>query len=366
VKHARLLFGIDRIVQRDEWRREKKIGNLSETDFFKITKLVAEYISLNRRMWRMNNSDDYWKELRKQFKNMSKYTPSPEFIKVMNDSNAILQHSLTMLAQSGVVKAIVQMAEEVKNLRLSIPQETITNLRRIEFLTVLDEIEWPLYLVFSDDFMNRVNKRKISEDFQDLIFEYCNDEFLDNLENDWNNSSVIQKGRLPILKEAVLLYKNENYYGVVSVMMCQLMGIITDTYDMQISYGKDFSLDDITAAFENYNPGKNAKQCINTKNDNYKRKEKNQLLWFLSDAQEGFLYWIHAVKYIYNTILTSDDNMSESMNPCRNKICHGEQLNFGTKEHGLKSILTVDMMIRLAESLKKVNESESSETNNSA
>jgi mRNA-degrading endonuclease toxin of MazEF toxin-antitoxin module len=36
---------IDRIVQMDEWRMEKKIGDLSETDLLKITQLVAEYIS---------------------------------------------------------------------------------------------------------------------------------------------------------------------------------------------------------------------------------------------------------------------------------------------------------------------------------
>lgn len=307
----------------------------------------------------MKNSDNYWNELRNQFKNMPKYTLSPEFTKIVNNSNAILKQSLKMFVQSDAMKAAAQMAEQIKNLKLLIPKETLANMRRIQFLTVLDEIEWPLYLIFSDDFMTKVNKqREISINPQALIFEYCNNEFLDELENDWNDFSVIQIERLPILKEAVLLYKNENYYGVVSIMMCQLMGIITDTYNMQKSYGKDFTLDDITTAFESYNPGKKAKKCINTRNDNYKRKEKNQLLWFVSDAQEGFLYWIHAVRYIYNTILTSDDNMSKSMNPCRNKICHGEQLNFGTKEHGLKAILTVDMMIRLAESLKKVNESE--------
>lgn len=307
----------------------------------------------------MGNNIDYWNELRKQLQNMPKYTLSPEFTKIVNNSNTILKQSLKIFIQSDAMKAAVQMAEQIKNLKLLIPQETLANMRRIQFLTVLDEIEWPLYLIFSDEFMTTINKqREISMNPQALIFEYCNNEFLDKLEDDWNDFSVTQKDRLPILKEAVLLYKNENYYGVVSIMMCQLMGIITDTYNMQKSYGKDFTLDDITTAFENYNPGKEAKQCINTKNDNYKRKEKNQLLWFVSDVQEGFLYWIHAVRYIYNIILTSDDNMSESMNPCRNKICHGEQLNFGTKEHGLKAILTVDMMIRLAESLKHVNESE--------
>lgn len=36
---------IDRIIQMDEWRMEKKIGDLSESDFLKITQLVAEHIS---------------------------------------------------------------------------------------------------------------------------------------------------------------------------------------------------------------------------------------------------------------------------------------------------------------------------------
>ncbi len=48
--------------------------------------------------------------------------------------------------------------------------------------------------------------------------------------------------------------------------------------------------------------------------------------------------------------------MNQSSHPCRNKICHGIQLNFGTREHALKSILTIDMMIRLGENLKHINE----------
>lgn len=36
---------IDRVVRMDEWRMEKKIGNLSESDLLKITQLFAEYLS---------------------------------------------------------------------------------------------------------------------------------------------------------------------------------------------------------------------------------------------------------------------------------------------------------------------------------
>lgn len=40
--------------------------------------------------------------------------------------------------------------------------------------------------------------------------------------------------------------------------------------------------------------------------------------------------------------------------PLRNKICHGEQLDFGTKEYSLKSILIIDMLIKLLYELEEV------------
>lgn len=103
-------------------------------------------------------------------------------------------------------------------------------------------------------------------------------------------------------------------------------------------------------AYENFNPQKDVPRRIN------KNSERTQLLWFISDAEEGFMYWIKSIEYIYNIIFTSEDSMNQSSQPCRNKICHGIQLNFGTREHALKSILTIDMMIRLGENLKHINE----------
>ena len=152
------------------------------------------------------------------------------------------------------------------------------------------------------------------------------------------------------IEEAITLYIREMYYGSVSVFACQLNGIITDTYEMQRSYGKDFDLEDIKLAYRNFNPKKEIPQRIK------KDSERTQLLWFMTDAEERIVYWIKTIEYIYNIVLTSEDSMNQSNHPCRNKICHGIQLNFGTKEHALKSILAIDMMIRLAESLKSINE----------
>ena len=196
--------------------------------------------------------------------------------------------------------------------------------------------------------------RSITEENKDevstIVYEFCTAEFIDGLYMAWNNSSVMDKKRIPILQEAISLYNGRLYYGCVSILVCQLNGIITDIYNMQRQYGKDFDLEDVKMAYQSFNPQKEVPTRIK------KDSERTQLLWFISDAEEGLMYWIKSIEYIYNIILTSEDSMNQSRHPCRNKICHGIQLNFGTREHALKSILTIDMMIRLGENLKHINE----------
>ena len=46
---------------------------------------------------------------------------------------------------------------------------------------------------------------------------------------DWNNSTVMDRKRIPILQEAISLYNSELYYGCVSILACQLNGI-SQTY----------------------------------------------------------------------------------------------------------------------------------------
>lgn len=81
------------------------------------------------------------------------------------------------------------------------------------------------------------------------------------------------------------------------------------------------------------------------------------MLWFLSNTSgDDLLYWMAAIEYLYNVVLTSEESMNQSEHPCRNKVCHGIQLNYGTKEHALKAILSVDLMIQHTERLKILNE----------
>lgn len=65
--------------------------------------------------------------------------------------------------------------------------------------------------------------------------------------------------------------------------------------------------------------------------------------------------WDAMGDYIKNVTLYSGKDYSHIDNqPLRNKIGHGDQLNFDTKEHSLKAILTIDMMVQLAYEINRI------------
>ena len=78
-------------------------------------------------------------------------------------------------------------------------------------------------------------------------------------------------------------------------------------------------------------------------------KEKGKLLQMTAMTESGQLFWEAMVDYLQKENLCSSDSKKRwEPQPLRNKICHGDQLNFGTKEHSLKAILTIDMLVQLA------------------
>lgn len=54
-------------------------------------------------------------------------------------------------------------------------------------------------------------------------------------------------------------------------------------YNMQRAYGKEFDLEDVKRAYQSFNPQKKVPTRIK------KDSEKTQLLWFISDAEEGLI-----------------------------------------------------------------------------
>lgn len=305
------------------------------------------------------NYEEKIQEISNKLNKITQYTETPEFknaIKNASKFTQLLNNVVMAVNQSDAMQSFYKLANQLKNIQISnTSQDIIKGMECYHNLNQLEKLQWPLYFVYDDKIMDRLkiygylseeNERVVRE----IVFDFCTVDFVEKLFEDWTQSSVINEKRIPILREAIELYKNDAYYGCVALLSCQLNGIITDTYKMQVSYGKEFDLEEVKDAYKNFNP--NAKEP----NKIDKKREKNQLLWFITVAEEGIVYWIKAIEYIYNIILTSDDAMNECNHPCRNKICHGIQMNYGTKEHSLKSILTIDMMIRLAENLKTINE----------
>lgn len=282
-----------------------------------------------------NDYEEKLREIRAALNRIPKYMENPEFKKAIENTQrvaAALGNMVVAISQSEAVKAFGRLAEQLSNIKLpQLSEEAKEGLENYHYLNKLESLQWPLYFWVSKDLMKELAPyTSISEENEDeistIVCKFCTAEFIDGLLVDWNNSTVMDRKRIPILQEAISLY------------------------NMQRAYGKEFDLEDVKRAYQSFNPQKKVPTRIK------KDSEKTQLLWFISDAEEGLMYWIKSIEYIYNIILTSEDSMNQSSHPCRNKICHGIQLNFGTREHALKSILTIDMMIRLGENLKHINE----------
>ena len=83
--------------------------------------------------------------------------------------------------------------------------------------------------------------------------------------------------------------------------------------------------------------------------------EKGQLLQMFMLPEEEILMWSVALDYLWKEVLCSSTSKERwKRQPIRNKICHGDQLNFGTEEHSLKAILTIDLLIRLADEIDRI------------
>ena len=82
-----------------------------------------------------------------------------------------------------------------------------------------------------------------------------------------------------------------------------------------------------------------------------------------SITDKGFMRIDSAIDYLVNITLTNAESFDELAvdNPLRNKICHGCQMNYGTKVHSLKSILAVDTALKLG-AMARASVSEKNET----
>ena len=76
-------------------------------------------------------------------------------------------------------------------------------------------------------------------------------------------------------------------------------------------------------------------------------------------TENAVFYWEAITDYIYNVVLTSHGDEYRDHNPLRNKICHGDQLDFGTEEKSLKGIFVIDLLLNLKSEMQFLTSGES-------
>ena len=124
-------------------------------------------------------------------------------------------------------------------------------------------------------------------------------------------------------------------------MMCQVDGLICDISNYTDENGLICSEDDEKEICELYQVDfQNHKKFAKT-------SEKHMILRLAAMTENAVFYWEAMTDYIYNVVLTSHGEEYRDHNPLRNKICHGDQLDFGTEEKSLKSIFVIDLLLNL-------------------
>ncbi|SEW20043.1 hypothetical protein [[Clostridium] fimetarium] len=242
-------------------------------------------------------------------------------------------------------KVLEELARTISEIKLpiidiSVSEETSIG---IQYLMIARKYKWPIFMERNLEFQKKIiAAEKEKDDIEKIIYEHFDDNCINEMFNAWKFSKCVNKFRMSIFEESKELYFNKKYYATTSIMMCQLYGVIIDINSFAKDNGIVISEDDKKFI---------ALQCdIKPENINSEKGKLHQVA-FIPDT--GNLLWEAITEYFRKIILSSTES-KEIWNhqPIRNKICHGDQLNFGTKEHALKSILGINLLIQLGEAVE--------------
>lgn len=226
----------------------------------------------------------------------------------------------------------------VKPIKSFVENESVKSLfRGVKYLSSIEKSEWPLFhLTFQrPDYVMSLRK----EDYFPFLLSFYEREYKDSLSASWKDAPILNEMRKSILKEALSLFDNHFYYGTCSVLMCQLYGIAEDIDCYSRKKALVISKEDIKEIDELYGITDPKKFP----------KEKRRLFQKVMHVQEHIALWDRSLQYINDFVLKNPQvPINELTVPHRNKICHGEQLNFGTQEHALKAIFIIDSLINFS------------------
>lgn len=218
-----------------------------------------------------------------------------------------------------------------------------------KYVRIMAELDWPAFLEYDPDFHNKIIECVDALDEQGIenaIFEHFDTLFLKDLQNRCAYSEVIKKERVPLIKEALRLYKNGCYYGTVAILITQIAGFVADIEDYMKMVGRSFNEKNVRLLDSRYKVSKG--------------NEKGRLIKTLLEAKDAndevgeYNYLIGYLRMIVFGNQLEDEELQHNVN--RNMVCHGTQTNYGTKEQALKIILCIDSLETVADILSEVDD----------
>ncbi len=306
-------------------------------------------------MSKETNHEDSWeklKEVTKKLDTVKNAIISPQLQQIANTVQ-MMNNAVVSAIQSDAMKAVIDLGNRIAELAASVDFTPMLKkfseaIIPIKYISLLERLKWPVFLIDDDalrqDILTACATQEDEEAVREIIFSYCSDDFLKAMEDDWNSCEAISAERKPILLEAMLMHKQGYYYASASMLMCQVYGVASDIMDLAKKNGLE--IDDEEKDF--------VSEYFEIKREDVD-KEKGRLLQMTVMTESGMMLWNAMAKYLQSEILCSSESKKRwATQPLRNKICHGDQLNFGTKEHSLKAILTIDMLIQLAYEIERI------------
>ena len=220
--------------------------------------------------------------------------------------------------------------------------------KRIELLS---KSNWPMYLVDDAEVCNALDMlspQATADELKELIAEIAYDslgsDWLEETRSRWEDHAEISSGERGVLARALSRHEQGDYEGCVALLMNLLVGLVEKYFPNEMS-----KLEDERAELFDIHAKKLGVGLSHKKNGEPRKltNVKDKVLVMVVLSENGWYTFNYAAEYIVGITFTNTMEADlAAHNPLRNKICHGQQTEYGTLEHSLKAILVTDIVIR--------------------
>ena len=242
-------------------------------------------------------------------------------------------------------RSVIAKAVEIFCNSMSDPQDDeLENFRN--YLRVMSELDWPAFFEYDPFFHKTILQCVEDNDMERLLLtlhERFDSAYLRDLERRLYASPVIADQRMPPIHEAFYLYRHKRYYGAGSIFVDQMEGVIKDIEEYVYTRKSGYSKKTLALATTFYRVSLN--------------REKGQVIKALLEARESssvlgeFICMIEYFRLKFFKDMKGNEEWGENAN--RHGINHGNQCNYGTRDHVLRLILCLDALVYVAEILSQ-------------